>query len=123
MNKKNKFKIGIIMAVIFVVLFVACLFFLIQSTSQHFLESSKVMSSQIESLIESNENEKNELQESLKEEYISKATALAYILQNDESIEKDYDELCKVAELLNIDEVNVFGKDGLIARQHPGSQQ
>ena len=103
------------MAVIFAVLFAACLFLLIRSTHQHFLDSSRIMSSQIESLIESNENEKNELQESLKEEYISKATALAYILQNDEHIEQDYDELCKVAALLDIDEVNVFGQDGLIA--------
>ena len=115
MDKKNKFKIAMVMAGIFAALFAACLLFLIESTDRHFLDSARIMSSQIESLIESNDNEKNELQESLKEEYISKAKALAYILQNDESIEQDYDELCKVAELLDIDEVNVFGQDGLIA--------
>ena len=115
MNKNNQLKIAMIMTGIFAVLFSACLFFLIQSTDQHFLDSSRIITSQIEGLIESNEEEKNALQASLKEEYISKAKALAYILQSDGSIEKDYGELCKVAGLLDIDEVNIFGQDGLIA--------
>ena len=103
------------MAAVLAVLFLACLSVLIRSTNQHFLNSAEILTSQIGSLIKSNENEKNELQESLKEEYISRAKALAYILENNPGLEEDYDELCKVAALLGIDEINIFGKDGLIA--------
>ena len=90
--------------------------FLIKGADQHFKESSEILASQIISLIRSNDDEKNELQASLKEEYISKAKALATILEKDPTVQADYDELCKVAALLDIDEVKVFGKDdGLIA--------
>ena len=115
MTGKNKLRLLITMAVILIVLFGSCLFILIKDAEQHFLNSAQIITSQIQSLITGNENEKSELQDSLKEEYISKAKALAYILENDPGIEEDYDELCKVASLLSIDEVNVFDQDGLIA--------
>ena len=115
MTGKNKLRLLITIAVILIVLFGSCLFILIKDAEQHFLNSAQIITSQIESLITGNENEKSELQDSLKEEYISKAKALAYILENDPGIEEDYDELCKVASLLSIDEVNVFDQDGLIA--------
>ena len=108
-------KVTLVMAVIFAILFLACWVLLVGNADRSFLDSAEIMTSQIENLIESNESEKHELQESLKEEYISKATSLAYILENDKGLEADYDELCRVAELLDIDEVNVFGQDGLIA--------
>ena len=79
------------------------------------MSSAETISSQISSLIQSNNNEKQDLQESLKDECISRARSLAYILENEPGLQKDYNELCKIASLLNIDEVNVFDQDGLIA--------
>ena len=115
MNRNNKRHLLIVMVIIFIVLFTVCLFALVMSTDRHFLSSAEIISSQIGNLIQSNDDEKSELEKSLKEEYISRAKALAYILEKDPHLQEDYNELCKVASLLNIDEVNVFGKDGLIA--------
>ena len=115
MNKSNQHRLILVMALVFVVLFSVCLFALIKGADQHFLSSAKVSAFQVGNLIQSNENEKNELQESLKEDYIAKAKAFAYILENNPDLEKDYDELCRVASLLDVDEVNIFDKKGLIA--------
>ena len=115
MNKSNQHRLILVMALVFVVLFSVCLFALIKGADQHFLSSAKVSAFQVGNLIQSNENEKNELQESLKEDYIAKAKAFAYILENNPDLEKDYDELCRVASLLDVDEVNIFNKKGLIA--------
>ena len=115
MNKNNRLKLFIAMLLLLVVLLSSSVFIFYRTAKQHFLSSAEMMSLQINDLIKRVENEKTELQESLKEEYISKAKALSFILENNEEIEKDYDELCRTAKLLDIDEINVFDKDGLIA--------
>ena len=115
MSKKSKLNLIMLMAAIFTLVFALCIFALVRDADEHFESSAEVISSQISNLIQTNVNEKNSLQDSLKEEYISKAKALAYILENDPGLDEDYNELCKVASLLDIDEVNVFGQDGLIA--------
>ena len=103
------------MVAMMILLLSASVFILVRSANQHFLNSADIMSSQVAELIKRNEDEKTELQESLKVEYISKAKALAYILENNKGLENDHDELCKVADLLSIDEINIFDKDGLIS--------
>ena len=115
MNKENRTRLIIFISIFLCVLFLSCLVIQTRSANQHFKDSSKIIASQIENLIAVNETEKNELQASLKEDYIARARAMAYILEENSGIEKDYNELCKAARLLNIDEVNVFDKNGLIA--------
>ena len=88
MNKSNQHRLILVMALIFIVLFSVCLFALIKGADQHFLSSAKVSAFQVGNLIQSNENEKNELQESLKEDYIAKAKAFAYILENNPHLEE-----------------------------------
>lgn len=104
-----------IMAVIFIIIYGGSIFALKRSTEKHFLNSAEIISSQIVNLIRNNESKTNELKESLKDEYISRAKSLAYMLEKDASIESDYEDLCEVASLLGIDEVNIFDKSGLIA--------
>lgn len=115
MNKGNKLQLILSMIGIFIILFAVCMFVLVKGADQRFLSSGNAISTQITNLIENNDNEKEELQNSLKDEYISRAKALAYILEKDSTLEENYDELCKLAALLSIDEINVFGRDGLIA--------
>ena len=115
MNKKSRQNLLGLMAVIFAVLFSVCLGIMKRSADNHFLDSSQTVSSQIVTLIQSNEAEKRALEQSVKEDYISQAKAFAYVLEKDPALEEDYDELCKAASLMNIDEVNIFGYDGLIA--------
>ena len=102
------------MAAIFIIMFICCQFVIVRGTEQHFLSSADVLSSQIGKLIENNDNDNDALQTSLKEEYIDRAKAVAYILENNPDLQKNYDELCELASILNIDEINIFGQNGLI---------
>lgn len=102
------------MAAIFIIMFICCQFVIVRGTEQHFLSSAEVLSSQIGKLIENNDNDSDALQTSLKEEYIDRAKAVAYILENNPDLQKNYDELCELASILNIDEINIFGQNGLI---------
>ena len=114
MYSKNKKQVIAIIAAILIALFLSCLFILVRSAEQHFADSAKMISSQIENYINNNKDEEERLKESLKEEYISKAKALAYILENNPTLQSDYDGLCRVADLLNIDEVDIFDPNGVI---------
>lgn len=102
------------MAAIFIIMFICCQFVIVRGSEQHFLSSAEVLSSQIGKLIENNDNDNDALQTSLKEEYIDRAKAVAYILENNPDLQKNYDELCELASILNIDEINIFGQNGLI---------
>ena len=115
MDRNNKRHLFIILAAALAIVYACCFYILINNVNGHFLDSARILTAQIQTLIKNNDTEKNELQSSLKEEYISRARSLGYILSLDDSIQEDYDELCHVAELLDIDEVNVFDLDGLIA--------
>lgn len=114
---KNNGKRGLLLIVtaLLALLFAGSLLLLIKGADKNFVDSSKTLSVQIANRVEGNESEKNEMQQSLKEEYISKAKAFANILEIDDGIEEDYDELCRMASLLDIDEVNIFSANGLIA--------
>ena len=113
-NKANKLRLLVVMAAIFIIMFICCQFVIVRGTEQHFLSSAEVLSSQIGKLIENNDNDNDALQTSLKEEYIDRAKAVAYILENNPGLQKDYDRLCELASILNIDEINIFGQNGLI---------
>ena len=115
MSKKNNVYLLLSLIGVFIVLFSLCLFALIKGVNYNFQTSSEVISSQITNLIQGNDSERQQLQDSLKEDYISRAKTLSYILEKDSGIEADYDSLCSVASLLNLDEINIFGQDGLIA--------
>lgn len=51
---------------------------------------------------------------SLKDDYIVRAKAVAYIIDAKPEAEKDVDELRKIANLMSVDEVHLFDKDGTI---------
>ncbi len=115
MNKRNQVRIALLISLIFAILFGICLFILHNSADQRFMSSANSMTLQIESFIENNETEKAALQDSLKEDYISRARSLAYLLEMNPSVQEDYYELTKAASLLDIDEINIFDTKGLIA--------
>ena len=114
MSRKNRIRTIAIMVVLVIALFAFCLYYLIQGVTDRFLQSAEIIGSQIESLIDANDSEKMALQDSLKEEYIARARSLAFLLENNPEIESDYNALWKAADVLSVDEINVFGLDGLI---------
>ncbi len=114
MNKRLKLKLSGIIASAVVILFILSLIIQVRTTDRHFIESSKETAAQIQELINNNKERTTALEASLKEEYIERARAVAYVLSQDDTLEQDASSLQNVSSLLNIDEINVFDTDGVI---------
>lgn len=114
MNKRNRIRLLITLVAMMIVLCLIYLLALSESSKRHFSETSAIITSQIENLIESNKAENDTLQGTIKEDYISRAKALAYILENDPALKEDRERLTRVAGLLGIDEVDIFDTEGII---------
>ena len=70
---------------------------------------------QLVDVLQSNELDLNTLIHSLNEDYLTRARAFAYLIEKDASILEDLEELQRIAQLLNVDEVHVSDENGLIA--------
>lgn len=77
-------------------------------------DTADIMVNQVETMMEDNEAKIKTLTESLKDSYISKAKAVAYIIDNNPGTDMDIDELKKIARLMSIDEIHVFDDTGMI---------
>ena len=69
---------------------------------------------QLISVMKSNDVELNTLTESLDEDYLTRARTFAYLIEKDSSVIKKEDEMNKILELLNVDELHVTDGDGII---------
>ena len=76
--------------------------------------TSEVLLDQVAGIIEKNTNDEKEMIQSLKEDYMVRAKAVAYILDANEKAEHDVPELQKIAKLMSVDEVHLFDKSGKI---------
>ncbi len=104
---------GIISIVILIMLAV---FYMILSRNkeEQAFQTSDLLIDQIKNVILANERKERSLTESLKENYIAKAKAVAYIVDNIPETEYDVEELTRVANLMSIDEIHLFTADGEI---------
>ena len=75
-------------------------------------QTSDLLIDQIKNVIQGNERKEQSLTDSLKESYISKAKAVAFIIDNIPETEKDPDELKRIAKLMSIDEIHLFTEKG-----------
>ena len=55
---------------------------------------------------------RNELIESLKDDYIVRAKAVSYMIDADPAVEYDVNELQKIAKLMAVDEIHLFDDQG-----------
>lgn len=84
------------------------------SSRKHFYQSADSSINRIEEILKRNDEEESELTASLKNEYIIRAKACSYIIENSNKSEQDIQEMKKIAELLEVDEVHLFDTDGFI---------
>lgn len=111
--KHRKSLISIIISVMFLLLCLN-LFLQIRVGINNIERQAGLVVKQIEEVLDENEKNMKELMDSLKEEYIIRAKAVSYILENKANDETDIDELKKIAELLQIDEIHLFDTTGTI---------
>ena len=76
--------------------------------------TSEVLLDQVAGIIERNTDDEKEMIQSLKEDYMVRAKAVAYILDANEKTEYDVPELQKIAKLMSVDEVHLFDKSGKV---------
>lgn len=76
--------------------------------------TSKVLVDRVITVLNKNDENKNELIKALKEEYIVRAKSVAYIIDAKPQVEYDVEELQKIANLMSIDEIHLFDEKGCI---------
>lgn len=77
-------------------------------------KTSRVLLKQVMNIIDKNQKNEDDMIKSLKEDYVVRAKAVAYIIDAKTSAEKDQKELQKIAKLMSIDEIHLFDKTGTI---------
>ena len=104
-----------ILIIIALLLFLAINYVLQMITAQNdMVRSSKELFWQIDNLVEQNEEELDVVKEDIKEVCLIRAKAAAYIFQEKKEKIKNLEEINKIVDLLQIDEVHIFNKKGTI---------
>ena len=78
--------------------------------------SSRDLFEQINKLMDENNEEIEVLKAEYSELCLDYADAIAYILSHDESIMDDVDELNKIADFMQVDEIHIFDENGTIVK-------
>lgn len=69
---------------------------------------------QISRTLDNNTLELENLKESLSEDYLTRADAFAYIIQQNPDVLESQEELQRITELLNVDELHVIDENGIL---------
>lgn len=77
-------------------------------------QTSKVLVDRVLTVLNKNDESREELIGSLKDDYIIRAKAVSYIVDAKPQVEYDVDELQKIANLMSIDEIHLFDENGYI---------
>ena len=75
---------------------------------------SKILLDRVITVLNKNDDSENGLIESLKDDYIVRAKAVSYIIDAKPQVEYDVEELQKIADLILVDEIHLFDKNGYI---------
>lgn len=103
----------IITTAISVILLINFLFSL-KSLKSRQLETFHTKMEQMIHTLENNQEELRLLNESLDEDYLTRAKAAAYVLDRQEEVSLDVEEMQYLANLLNVDELHVIDENGII---------
>ena len=110
--KKKKIIILSIMIIVVALLLEASILKYVNDKNAH--RTSKVLLDRVITVLDKNDESRNELIESLKDDYIVRAKAVSYMIDADPAVEYDVDELQKIAKLMAVDEIHLFDDQGTI---------
>ena len=77
-------------------------------------QMAKVLLDRVVTVLNKNDESENELIGSLKDDYIVRAKAVSYIIDAKPEVERDVEELQKIADLMAVDEIHLFDENGYI---------
>ena len=113
-SKRNNFYIILWIVIVMVLLLGFQYFLMVKIYRENAYQTGNVLVEQIENNIKTNEKKEQELVETLKENYITKAKAVSYIIEKEPEAENDIDELIHIANLMSVDEIHLFDEKGKI---------
>ena len=112
--RKKQMTIGLITFIVIVILVNIMMLIQLRSNQIRTQKTSKVLVDQIEHILDDNDIEEAKLKEELKDEYVAKAKAIAYFLNNDSEKINNAKEIEKICNLIKVDEINIFNENGVI---------
>ena len=104
-------KVAVIVMAVLLGLFV---FFQIRSEHETVLRDAKALFFQIEQILKENRQELESVQEQYRESTLHRAETIAEILGNEPETMWDIDELSRIAAMVEVDEIHLFNRDGVI---------
>ena len=85
------------------------------STNKQQVATFKAKINQIIHTVQENQVELKAIQRNLDEDYLTRARAAAYVIDQNPEIVEDVEELQNLSVLLNVDEIHVIDENGIIA--------
>jgi len=104
----------IMMASCMLLLLLLGYYFIKTSVLQNFEDTSIVKINQVLQILSQNENEIETLNAASHEDYLSRARAVAYIIETNPKVVDNTQELFNIAKLMQIDELHIFDENGVI---------
>ncbi|MBQ8946515.1 MAG: GGDEF domain-containing protein [Lachnospiraceae bacterium] len=116
MNRRNDLSVMTVITIVIIVALLLILEFILQvrTNREGAYQTADVLCDQIIAIIDNNDNKERALVESLKEDYITRAKAVAYIIDLNEDLEMNVMQLKRIANLISVDEIHLFDETGTI---------
>lgn len=114
MKKAFAYRLSVVILISMLAIVFLCYHLQIKSAEKSTYQNSAIKINQIAQILEKNDIDITRLNGNLKEDYFIRAKAAAYIIQNNPSVIGDLKELKKIASLLQIDELHLFNREGLL---------
>lgn len=115
-QKKKRMKMIIVLIAIIIIALILEASILYNVNNKNIEKTSEVLMNQVVDIMKENQKNEDEMMQSLKEDYMVRAKAVAYIIDAKPEAENSTKELQKIADLMSIDEIHVFNKEGQIYR-------
>ena len=116
MKKKKIIILSIMIIVVALLLEASILKYVNDRNAQR---TSKVLLDRVITVPDKNDESRNELIESLKDDYIVRAKAVSYMIDAYPAVEYDVDELQKIAKLMAVDEIFLMIREPFTVVLHP----
>lgn len=122
MNIKNKIVkyMKIVTVIMMIVMIGIAVLLQVLNVQRHARERANIMFRQIEQLLVENQEELAEVKDEYSQTCLHSAEAIAYIIESQPSVLEDVDELKKIADFMEVDEIHIFDETGeIITGTHP----
>lgn len=113
-NKKSNFSIIALVSSILFILYLVVAYMLFHSRTITSYEAEKSVIEKLYVVVERNKESIQDYNETLKEEFIIRASSVSYIIENSEDYENNPEKLNDLAKILMVDEIHLFSPSGVI---------